>query len=331
LLATTDAAAADMATKYVNGTTGQFVAGNYRVGVPPLADWLGFAAHCRNTLAVPAAISDQAVTDIRAAIVARMRPNLYMQVTAGILPKKIAKLMNRAAENRDVASVSKTIAHGADAMEKLLTSGAGEAAKAAMNATNGLTRSQKNSNSMHGFLALVISYLYGNYIFYRCNTVAKNLVPFLSKTPLNRIQRELDVDNRPDQFAPATFNALKTNIENGVLARVALPDVQAFWVGGAHNGGPLGDWQNVWLPGVLDGTGDAFSVAQLAGRTINPEDHAKGKDITPGPERALRNPGGEEQMGVIPLEFRHIEGTPDPAGLRGFVQQMITFVRGVNS
>jgi hypothetical protein len=163
--------------------------------------------------------------------------------------------------------------------------------------------------------------------------VGKNLVPFLGKTPLNEAQRELDVANRPDQLAPATRNGLAANIQNRVVARVGQPDVAAFWpsASGIHTGGPLGNWQGIWLPQVLDGTADAFSVNQLAGRTINPEDHARSKDITTGPNRVARNaPAGPERMGVIPLEFRHIEGSPDPAGLHAFVQRMIDYVRSIN-
>jgi hypothetical protein len=333
-LATVDAMAVDMAQKYTNGRTGQFVVNGYRIGMPVEQDWLDFA----NAVG----IQQNTIQSIRNSILQRIRPNLYLQVTAGILPKKIAKHLNAAAGNRNVASLRNTIAHGADAMERLLTSGAVTTARRVLSRTEGLTRSQRNSNSLLGYLSLVTSYLYGNYVYYNGNTVGKNLVPFLSKTPLHRVQLELDTDNRPDQMTAEVRQALKDELQAAVVARVAEDDVAAFWPAavGVHTGGPLGDWQNTWLPAVLEGNNvggaDAFTTGQLAGRTIAPEDHARSKQITPGPGRVARNPANadgtpDEYGGVIPLEFRHIESSPDPAGLRAYVEQVIAYVRRVNS
>ena len=118
-LATVDAMAVDMAQNYINARNGQFVLNGYRIGMPIEQDWLDFAT--------AVGIGHGAIRAMRTAILARVRPNLYMQVTAGILPKKIAKHMRLAGNNRTVASLRNTIAHGADDMERLLTSGAASA------------------------------------------------------------------------------------------------------------------------------------------------------------------------------------------------------------
>jgi hypothetical protein len=324
------AMAADMTARYNAGLAGQLVIGGYTIGLPPLADWNAFGV----ALGLPAGL----VQGAHAAILAQMRPGLYLQVTAGILPKKIGKLMGQAAGNRNVAALNTIIGPpAADAMERLLTSGASDAAWAALGQVPGLTRDQRRSKSLWGYLSLVIAYLYGNYIFWNGGTVDKNLTPFLSKTPLHQIQLELDTAKRPDQWPAARRLALQNAIDAAVVARVGQPDVAPFWpaAAGGHNGGPLGNWRGVWLPGLLlgnnPGGADAFSAAQLAGRTIAPEDHARGKVIAPGPGRVARGaPGAAQKSGVIPLEFRHIEGRPTPAQLLAFVNRMIDFVRMVN-
>ncbi|MBW4670991.1 MAG: DUF4157 domain-containing protein [Cyanomargarita calcarea GSE-NOS-MK-12-04C] len=331
-LTTVGLMAVDMAQKYQRARQEQFVVGGYRIGVPIEQDWLDFAVY--NHLSAPF------IQAVRNTILARVTPNLYMQVTAGILPKKIAKHLQVASGNLEVASLRGTIHHNADAMEALLTSGAVTTANLVLKQVVGLTSDQRSSKSLKGFLSLAISYLYGNYIYYQGNTVGKNLVPFLSKTPLNEIQLELDTNKRPDQMAPHVRTSMQNIIIANVLARVGQPDVQVFWpVGGNHNNGPLGNWQHTWLPKVLEGNNpagaDAFTNAQLAGRTIDPEDHARSKQITPGPGRTARNPANpngtpDEYGGVIPLEFRHIADRINPADLIHFVRRMIDHVRAVN-
>ena len=332
---------ADMNARWINrfAPAAAPIAANGIVGAPALADYVAFGV--AHAIGVPAmTLAHQQLTN-------RMSRNLYVQVTAGITPRRIVRHLERARRDRDVLSATTTAAP--NLVMDLLTTGAVSAARQALNNTPGLARAVRRSTSLRGVLSLVISYLYGNYLVRGANlTDMKNIAAFLSKAPLNQVLLELDVAKRPDLWAAPTRNALIAQIRTIVVARVGQPDVLPFWNvgGGTHDNGALGPWRTQWLPEILSGTEDSFSAAALAGRVFDPADHARSKAITSGgavaggpfglpgggplDRPAARQAPNPVRSGAIPLEFRRIETSPDPNNLLPLVNHMIRYVRGVN-
>jgi hypothetical protein len=187
-------------------------------------------------------------------------------------------------------------------VQKLLTEGAVDTAESVVKQMKlPKTVTSHDKQALIGYLSLVVSYLYGNYVLGPLiATVGKNMVPFLSKSPLSVVQKELDESVRPDKMSGAVRGNLKDFIVGAVEARVNKSDVRSLWT---KDDTVLGDWRTGWLPEVLSGNRDWFTDAQLAACTvIPPEPHARSKDIdVPAGEG-----GGTKQEGVIPVEYRLI-------------------------
>ncbi len=319
------------------------------VGAPSAADYQHFGTtHHNPGLGVTAA--GTAVP--HAALSARIRRPLYIQFTAGITPRRIVRHLRLARQNANVMTANNTA--NPNLVMDLVTTGAIATARAALDNAAGLTGTQRGSTSLFGFLSLIVSYLHGSYLVRGADlTDIKNIAFFLSKTPLSEFQLELAANRRPDQMAAPVRANLVNQIINRVVARMTQPDVTPFWqappVNGTHDDGALGTWRANWLPEILGGTEDSFSAAGLAGRVIAAGDHARSKTIVSGgaiagssdglpagpgqppiDRPAARSAPNAVRSGAIPLEFRHIEATPDPNALLPLVNQLITHVRRAN-
>jgi hypothetical protein len=302
--ATVGAVAADMALQHANALAGiQPVAGTaFRIGVPPVADWNAFtAAH-----GLPAGFG----TGARTAIVNRISNLGELQVTAGIRQDRLERHLFLARSNPALvrATGSPVVAH-------LLTLGAVNAATTVLGSTAGLTALQSGSAELRSYLSLVIQYAFGHFTYRgAATTVYKNMVAFLSKFPIHRVQEEMDTTIRPRSMAPAVQLALRNALINVVWARVNQPDVVNFWAArGGENGGPLRNWR-VWVQMALSGAADAFSQSQLSGRIINPTDHVNSPPIINiGAERppARAGAGGAHRAGR-----RHSAGVQAPGSIR---------------
>jgi hypothetical protein len=302
----------------------QPVAGTpFRIGVPPAAEWTAFTAahHLPGGYGVGA----------RNAILQQIKNAAELQVTAGIRPEKLAQHFHAAGANPALIRAT-----GAGVVSQLLTHGAVNAATVVLGATPGLTPAQRGSAALRGYLSLIIQYAYGHFT-YRGGvaTVGKNMVAFLSKFPIHRVQEELDTTIRPRNMTVAARAALRSTLIAAIWARVNQPDVVNLWnspVVGGENGGALGNWR-FWVQHALSGAGDAFSHTQIGpARYLNPTDHVNSPLlVNPGGERpaARAGAGGVHRAGVIPMEFRHL-GAFTPAGLWNAVNTVITHVRASN-
>ena len=321
LKACVEAMAEDMNDKYETVIDDSAPAGGgLRMGVPRESDWQAFA--------VAMHLPGRKMEGARNFILGFVKNSIYLQVTAGILPGRITNLMERAAKSAEMSSLTKSVgsANTGAKFVKLLTTDSVAAAKGAIKATRGLSKKQKKSSSLLGYLSLVVSYLHGNY-FYRGKgtTVGKNMVSFLAKQPLNKAQEQLDTAVRPDQMDADVRAALGDAIVTRVKANVDDEVIKQYWQSTGHDGGPLGDWENGFLRDVLAGRDDGITVQWLCGRTIESDTHRLSKDISSPDEDDTK------KQGLIPLEFRHIEASSDPDGLWTFVDGIVQQVKKANA
>jgi hypothetical protein len=306
-------------TQATNLTMTPVAGGVYNVGVPPLGDWGTFQA--------ANGLNPADVTNARNRILARVSPILYVQATVGVLLNKISSFLRRAGGK---ANLTGGIQSPTTNAARLLTRNAADVASGALSQVQGLPRVVRRSGTLKGYLSVLVSYIFGNYVA-RNQNVDKNVAAFFSKRKLNKVQRELSVNKRPDQWAAPQRNQLIQNIQNGVDTRLQRPDTIYYWNQYNDNNGPLGDWRNVWLPGVLSGAADNFTGVQVAGRQIQPTDHPRGRTITPGPGRANRGAvGAQQHSGVLPLEYRHIATHPTAAGLLALANEIAADLRRAN-
>jgi hypothetical protein len=297
---TVEAMTADMQTKLANAVQGLYEMGTYMYGIPEEDDFKKFATRNR--------VAERSAVLYRNAIAKRINDELYLQVTAGILPSKLPAHMRMAMrpQNRE-QSLGKVEELGLTStqvllVQRLLTRGAIDAAELAV-ARFGLPNrvDAQDKKGLEGYLSLVISYIFGNYVLGPLiGTVGKNMVPFLSKSPLNSVMTELDASVRPDQMSPKKRGKLIAQIIKQVEASVEAKDIRPLW---RNDNEVLGAWRTKWLPDVLSGTEDWFTDRQLAACTvIPPEPHDASRNIN----RPASEGGGTKQEGVIPVEYRLI-------------------------
>jgi hypothetical protein len=297
---TVDAMTADMNKKLVNARDGLYEKPPYNYGIPEEAHFKSFAAANR--------VPERSAVRYREAIERKISDDLYLQVTAGILPSQLPKHLRTAASKKysdlmlgQVGALGLTDKRVA-IVQQLLTAGAVDTAEAVVKMMKlPKTVDARNKQALTGYLSLVISYLYGNYVMERLiATVHKNMVPFLAKSPLNVVQKTLDESVRPDHMSELDRGRLQAFIIQQVEARVAKNDVKPLW---QKDNAILGNWRTKWLPEVLSGAQDWFTDDQLAACTvIPPEAHAKSKDISV----PVGEGGGTTKEGVIPVEYRLI-------------------------
>ena len=304
-----------------NGLTAN-AAGTHNVGLPPVADWQHFSAtHAATGMAAGWGVS------ARNAINGYISTQPDVQITMGIRLEKIREHLTGVHGHQHLAPAAAQNPNGFLTLDPVAT------ASVVINTTPGLTLAQRNSAALKGYFSLVIQYLHGNFAYRGANaTVDKNMVGFLSKWPLHRAQRELDVAIRPDQWTPAQRAAVRQAIIAAVNARKNQADVAPLWQGimGGDNGGPLGDWR-AWLRRAMHGTSDVFSNVQITpARYLAPSDHINSTVINPGPHARPAGAGGAHHSGVIPLEARHI-GRVAPIALWGTVNSVIAHVRNTNA
>lgn len=315
--------------------------GGYQVGVPPVADFQNFAT--ANGLAAATG------TAIHTNIVGLINDQLYVQMTMGVHLRSMTNFMDKLGPQRTFFWQDRTpsrLASQADigdpnhvALVRLVTKLATTDGKALVSNLGVLPAAVRNSASLKGYTSLLMSYIYGSYV-YRQVDIAKNMVAALSKTPLHVVQQELDVADRPDQWAAADRLAYKNAIVAAAINRLQQATYQAYWPAGNHNAGLLGDWRAGWLPNVLSGASDSFAgdaanpgqlimgPALADDHTIAPEDDARSQAIAPGPGRpAARDAPNPTNSGVIPMELRFIEERPQPGALLTLVNRGIDLIR----
>lgn len=304
-----------------NGLTAN-AAGTHNVGLPAIVDWQHFSAtHVGTGMAAGWG------TSARNAINGYISTQPDVQITMGIRLEKVREHLTGAHGHATLRPAAAQNPNGFLTLDPVNT------ANAVINHTPGLTAAQRGSAALKGYFTLVIQYLHGNFAYRGpAATVGKNMVGFLSKYPLHRVQRELDVAIRPDQWAPAQRTALYQSIVASVNTRRNQPDVAPLWQGimGGDGGGPLGNWRQ-WLRRAMRGHSDAFSAAQIGPpRYLAPSDHVNSTVINAGPNARPAGAGGAHHSGVIPMEARHIGRVP-PAALWGTVNNVITHVRNTNA
>lgn len=297
-------------------------AGTHNVGLPAIADWNHFSAtHAATTMPAGWGVS------ARNAINNYISSQPDVQITMGIRLEKLRGHLIGAQAHPHLSPAAAQNPNGFLTVDPVIT------ANVAISNCPGLTLAQRNSAALRGYFSLVIQYLHGNFAYRGNNaTVGKNMVGFLAKWPLHRVQRELDVGIRPDQWLPAQRTALYNAIVAAVNARKNQADVAPLWQGimGGDNGGPLGDWRQ-WLRRAMRGHSDAFSANQIGvARYLAPSDHVNSTVIAPGPNARAAGGGGVHHSGVIPLEARHI-GRVLPGALWSTVNSVITHVRNTNA
>lgn len=312
------------------------IGGGFQYGVPPVADWQNFCL-ANNLLAATG-------TAIHQNIVQNISDRLYVQVTAGITPRKIAAHLNRLGGDPRMAKLEEQYGPGAAerAWVSLITTDAVTAATAAINAINAnlpggtpaLAANIINSSSLKGFVSLIMSYIFGFYHTWRrvqggAGALGKNVVASLSKVPLNQVQLELDAAKRPDQWLAAQRNTLEAQIIAVAINRLNGAPANRVGADDANvNAIITFNWQTAWLPQVLLGNAGGDPFFAVAGvNPIAPADHAQSKAINTGPGRAARNPGGQERGGAIPMELRLIQEHPTPNQLLDLTNRAIRHVR----
>ncbi|MES2003474.1 MAG: DUF4157 domain-containing protein [Bacteroidota bacterium] len=333
--------AADMQTVLGNAKAGGFqgLANGYQYGIPTQANWEDFC-HANG-------IKKTYGASVYTALTNKMNNQLYLQVTAGVTPRKIADHLKKLGSNRRLSSLREQFPDRDEEKQwvGLLTTKAVTAAEAAIGSVNAnlpggiaeLPRAVVRSSSLKGFVSLIMTYIFGFYFMVRraglggAQVLGKNVVSSLSKVPLNQIQLEIDVAKRPDQWVAGQRNTLTQRIIASALAvlngapvnRVGADDAGANNMAGA-------DWQAAWLPDVLKGNvGQDVFFDNMVGakKALAPADHKQSKIIKTGAGRVNRNGGVKEKGGAIPMELRLVQEHPTPAQLPDLVNNAITHLR----
>lgn len=328
----------DIGNVFANATAGVQATSlnNCIVGLPPLADWQAFA--------LANGLAQATGTAIHTNILQNMNDQLYVQMTMGVQLRRMQKFLKKVGRNQHLASQALVGDPNHAALVNLVTRHASDDARTVLNNTfgGGDIHNRRSSDSLRGYTALLLSYLYGSYVYSNVD-IAKNMVAALSKTPLHIVQQEITVNKRPDQWTALERTNFQTAIFNRLVARLSAAPFQTYWVAGVHNAGLLGNWQAGWLPNVLNGgadsfAGDALNPGQLVlgplpihDHTIAPEDDPDSKTIVGGPGRPVgRSAPNVERSGVIATELRFIEERPTPGQLLPLVNRGIALVRSVN-
>lgn len=327
--------AANMNTVVKNSKKQTNPIGNgFQYGIPPQTTWDNFS----NTNQ----LQQKEIRTVRQVLANRITDKLYVQINAGILPKRISKYLERLSEDTRLVSLREQYDDNTSkerAWVKLLTRDAADDASKAVETTQGLSGEVQRSSSLKGFVSLIMSYIYGFYFDLRRggHGIWKNAVPALSKVPLHQVLLEIDRIKRPDEWGQNLRDNLRGRILhyagnrlNGAPVRKQEEDDDK--VNGALNF----NWQTEWLPEILNGKKDRFTVKTAGINTIAPLDHPLSSQINIGTNRAQRNTDntkekyGKEFGGAIPMELRFIQEHPTPNQLLDLVNRAITQVRVTN-
>lgn len=282
------------------------------VGVPSPTAWVALG----NRYNIPAST----MISQRQKITKEINPQIYPQITVGVLPKNIPTLFEETHKAGLTQGQDPKLRRVSEAASQLRVTHAEAVARKALADCAGMPNVVIDNDTI-GYVTLIAQYVFGSFAdAVEHFDISKNLPIFLSKTHLTGAQRTIgNVNARPASWDASIADAAPT------IDRL----VSKLWKYGA-------DAFNKTKPQtrVDRNTEGAFTKANAWNILAN--DHGDDPFLTAVSHRTLGLDPHSDRLGnvtadqEIPLEFRALEDIRDPGQLEKWSEKALSLIQYVN-